>query len=201
MIIYGYQHFSTRRLPAAARGGAGPALSPGAPVDGLSRRPAAVAALRRAVRRATSARRPQQNHSSPAARPTRSCAKRAPAGGARDELRRRLTARPSWPPPMRTSWPIGSRARRHRTAVLAETAKLHAGDAENLRLWREFLPACLDEIDRIYQRLERQLRPHAGRKFLSRAAGRGWSRICCAAASPGTATARSASSWKASRRR
>ena len=38
-------------------------------------------------------------------------------------------------------------------AVLAETAKLHAGDAENLRLWREFLPACEDEIDRVYRRL------------------------------------------------
>lgn len=38
-------------------------------------------------------------------------------------------------------------------AVLNETAKLHAGDAENLRLWREFLPPCLDEIDRTYQRL------------------------------------------------
>ncbi|MBN2025006.1 MAG: arginine--tRNA ligase [Pirellulales bacterium] len=38
-------------------------------------------------------------------------------------------------------------------AVLAETAKLHAGDAENLRLWREFLPHCRDEIDRVYRRL------------------------------------------------
>lgn len=38
-------------------------------------------------------------------------------------------------------------------AVLAETAKLHAGDEENLRLWREFLPPCLDEINRVYQRL------------------------------------------------
>jgi len=38
-------------------------------------------------------------------------------------------------------------------AVLAETAKLHAGDEENLRLWREFLPACQQEIDRIYRRL------------------------------------------------
>jgi len=37
--------------------------------------------------------------------------------------------------------------------VLAETAKLHAGDAENLRLWREFLPFCEEEIDRIYKRL------------------------------------------------
>jgi len=39
------------------------------------------------------------------------------------------------------------------SAVLAETAKLHAGDQENLRLWREFLPACEEEIDRIYARL------------------------------------------------
>jgi arginyl-tRNA synthetase len=38
-------------------------------------------------------------------------------------------------------------------AVLAETARLHEGDAENLRLWREFLPACLADIERIYRRL------------------------------------------------
>jgi arginyl-tRNA synthetase len=47
-------------------------------------------------------------------------------------------------------------ARRHPTVaadVLAETAKLHAGDPENLRLWRQFLPACLEDINRIYRRL------------------------------------------------
>lgn len=38
-------------------------------------------------------------------------------------------------------------------AVLAETAKLHAGDEENLRLWKEFLPHCRDEIRRVYDRL------------------------------------------------
>jgi arginyl-tRNA synthetase len=38
-------------------------------------------------------------------------------------------------------------------AVLEETAKLHAGDAENLRLWHEFLPYCRDEIARVYGRL------------------------------------------------
>jgi arginyl-tRNA synthetase len=45
---------------------------------------------------------------------------------------------------------------RHRDveqAVLAETAKLHGGDVENLRLWREFLPECLEEIHRVYLRL------------------------------------------------
>ena len=38
--------------------------------------------------------------------------------------------------------------------MLAETAKLHHGDQENLRLWHEFLPACLEDIDRIYRRLD-----------------------------------------------
>jgi arginyl-tRNA synthetase len=35
----------------------------------------------------------------------------------------------------------------------AETAKLHAGDAENRRLWQEFMPYCLEDIERIYRRL------------------------------------------------
>ena len=37
--------------------------------------------------------------------------------------------------------------------VLQETAKLHAGDAENLKIWNEVLPHSQDEINRIYQRL------------------------------------------------
>ncbi|MGD0898659.1 MAG: arginine--tRNA ligase [Thermoguttaceae bacterium] len=39
-------------------------------------------------------------------------------------------------------------------AVLAETALLHAGDPENRRLWQEFMPYCLEEIERIYRRLD-----------------------------------------------
>jgi arginyl-tRNA synthetase len=39
-------------------------------------------------------------------------------------------------------------------AVLAETARLHEGDPENVRLWREFMPACRQEIDRVYGRLQ-----------------------------------------------
>jgi arginyl-tRNA synthetase len=35
-----------------------------------------------------------------------------------------------------------------------ETAKLHAGDAENLRLWNEFMPPCMEEIHKVYQELE-----------------------------------------------
>jgi arginyl-tRNA synthetase len=38
-------------------------------------------------------------------------------------------------------------------AVLAETAKLHVGDSENLALWKQFLPPALADIDTIYRRL------------------------------------------------
>ena len=38
--------------------------------------------------------------------------------------------------------------------VLDETARLHAGDAENVRLWHELLPHCRDEIARVYRRLD-----------------------------------------------
>jgi len=34
-----------------------------------------------------------------------------------------------------------------------ETVKLHAGDSENNQLWNEFLPDCLEALNRIYQRL------------------------------------------------
>ncbi len=40
-----------------------------------------------------------------------------------------------------------------RNAVLEETARLHEGDAENIRLWEEFLPKCRQDIQRIYDRL------------------------------------------------
>jgi len=33
-----------------------------------------------------------------------------------------------------------------------ETAKLHAGDPENTRLWREFIPPCLAAINAMYER-------------------------------------------------
>ncbi len=39
-------------------------------------------------------------------------------------------------------------------ACRQETAKLHAGDPENLRLWQMFMPYCHEEINRIYRRLD-----------------------------------------------
>jgi arginyl-tRNA synthetase len=35
----------------------------------------------------------------------------------------------------------------------SETAKLHSGDSENLALWHEFMPHCLEAVHRIYRRL------------------------------------------------
>lgn len=49
--------------------------------------------------------------------------------------------------------------------VLAETAKLHAGDEENLRLWHEFLPNCRDEIQRVYARLNVRFDYEYGESF------------------------------------
>ncbi len=37
--------------------------------------------------------------------------------------------------------------------MLNETARLHADDPENLRLWREFMPPCLEALQEVYRRL------------------------------------------------
>jgi len=49
--------------------------------------------------------------------------------------------------------------------VLSETAKLHSGDAENLRLWHAFLPHCKAEIQHIYDRLGVQFDYELGESF------------------------------------
>ena len=51
------------------------------------------------------------------------------------------------------------------TAVQHETAKLHAGDAENLRLWEQFLPHCRTDIQRIYDRLNIDFDVEYGESF------------------------------------
>jgi arginyl-tRNA synthetase len=38
-------------------------------------------------------------------------------------------------------------------ACREETARLHAGDPENVRLWKMFMPSCLEELNQIYRRL------------------------------------------------
>jgi len=50
-------------------------------------------------------------------------------------------------------------------AVLEETAKLHAGDVENRRLWEEFLPKCREEIQKVYDRIDVQFDFEYGESF------------------------------------
>ncbi len=50
-------------------------------------------------------------------------------------------------------------------ACRRETAKLHEGDAENLGLWLQFMPPCLEEIDRIYRRLDVHFNYTLGESF------------------------------------
>src|SRR5262249_33245876 len=47
-----------------------------------------------------------------------------------------------------------ARSREVLAAVRRETAALHAGDEENVRLWQVFMPHCHEEINRIYRRLD-----------------------------------------------
>jgi arginyl-tRNA synthetase len=75
--------------------------------------------------------------------------KRATAQQRVDELSQTIAAAESDPEFLQQA----SEHRMIADAVLEETARLHAGDPENLSLWERFLPFCRDEIDRIYSRL------------------------------------------------
>ncbi len=45
-------------------------------------------------------------------------------------------------------------SRRALAVCREETAKLHAGDEENVRLWKLFMPWCMEELNQIYRRLD-----------------------------------------------
>jgi len=49
--------------------------------------------------------------------------------------------------------PLAADHPRIAVAAREETAKLHAGDAGNLALWQQFMPACMAAINRMYERL------------------------------------------------
>lgn len=50
-------------------------------------------------------------------------------------------------------------------ACQEETAKLHAGDAENVALWKQFMPACLEMLRPIYERLDVKIDHALGESF------------------------------------
>lgn len=51
------------------------------------------------------------------------------------------------------------------TSVLEETANLHAGTEDNRQLWNEFLPACRDEMQRVFNRLDVKFDYEHGESF------------------------------------
>ncbi|RUL85731.1 arginine--tRNA ligase [Tautonia sociabilis] len=50
-------------------------------------------------------------------------------------------------------------------AAREETAKLHAGDPENRKLWERFMPHCLEALEGIYQRLGVKFDVQLGESF------------------------------------
>ena len=58
-----------------------------------------------------------------------------------------------------------ARAQEILDACRQETAKLHAGDPETVRLWQLMMPWCLAELDRIYQRLDIRFDTQYGESF------------------------------------
>jgi arginyl-tRNA synthetase len=50
-------------------------------------------------------------------------------------------------------------------AARQETAKLHAGDPENVAIWQLIMPWCRDDIDRIYERLDARFDYTHGESF------------------------------------
>jgi arginyl-tRNA synthetase len=50
-------------------------------------------------------------------------------------------------------------------ACREETSKLHAGDPENVALWKLFIPACLEMLRPIYERLDVQIDSTLGESF------------------------------------
>jgi arginyl-tRNA synthetase len=50
-------------------------------------------------------------------------------------------------------------------AARAETAKLHAGDAENRALWQQFMPHCLQALRKVYNRLDVHFDVELGESF------------------------------------
>ena len=69
------------------------------------------------------------------------------------ELRNELEALEDWVSAFRKTEEILNQHPDIGRKVLVETAALHGADPTNVELWREFMPACLAELNAIYKRL------------------------------------------------
>ncbi len=78
------------------------------------------------------------------------------AEGALSDLRKELSATEEKIAAFEADTDLSKKSSEHPNigqSALAETAKLHSGDQENTELWNRFLPACLNEIQKTYDRL------------------------------------------------
>jgi arginyl-tRNA synthetase len=155
MVIYGYKHFADRaafaRLPVAELGrlyrrvqqiiGYQQALGQRAELQSK----ATQAEMRWNQSRAAAAQDPKQEKQAKSAEKTWEAAQH--------ELRSCLEKIDAF----RQDASLLSDANEHpdlEQRVQAETARLHAGDLENRKLWETFLPFCLEEIHQVYRRLD-----------------------------------------------
>ena len=89
----------------------------------------------------------------------------------------------------------------HRRAAAGRDGQASRRRSGKPGLWREFLPYCLEDIQRIYDRIDIQFDDAAGRELLSRPAGRRRRGLANSVAWQKPATGRSASSCPTSTRR
>jgi arginyl-tRNA synthetase len=152
MIIYGYKHFVDQT--AFARNAVGELSRLYRLVNRLCDYHDARAALPAAQARATELSAAVQEAGAPSDKNAQKALKkqRADAAAAQEEarsLQKTIAA-------VEEDVPLRSLAEQHPAIsrlAREETAKLHAGDAENRRLWEEFLPKCLVALQRVYDRL------------------------------------------------
>ncbi len=171
MIIYGYKHFrdekalETSAVEELARlyRLVNQLVEYHESKAGLPEKREELAKLSAAVERQTSAPLPADKKAAKdAERERRRMAEKLTEG--RDEiasLERKVAAVESSPDLQR----LAAEHAKIGDAVLAETAKLHADDRENLALWKQFMPACLERLNQAYERLGIQFDVTLGESF------------------------------------
>ena len=172
MIIYGYKHFvdaaAYERQPVVELGRLYRLVRQLMDVqEAQSQLPVAVAKVEQLTQSSLAAR--EAAAVAPAGEPLKRAEKTARL--AADQRRSAEAERDSWQARCEAAardGELSARLAAHpdvETSVLRETAKLHAGDADNRRLWQTFLPSCRADIQRIYDRLHVTFDHELGESF------------------------------------
>ncbi len=98
----------------------------------------------------------EQNEAPPAGASKAEKKARAARQAALSELREQIAAQRRKIEVVESDARLRALAEEHPDIVAAsrrETARLHQGDPENLALWKQFLPLCLEALQKVYDRL------------------------------------------------